>query len=374
MLKPRPIIADLSPYHSPIVSRDGISLDLNESMAGCSPRVLKRLQSLSATDVALYPRREAGEQLVSDFLRVAPEQVLLTNGMDEALAVLFAAYLGEGDELLFADPTFVMYPMLGAALGARVVRVQSGEDMALPVAELLAQITPRTRVIAIANPNNPTGLAASRADLLKIVAAAPDAAVVIDEAYFEFCGASLTCKTLICKSVLPDLREHPNLFVGRTFSKAYGLAGIRLGVLAGAAEQIEYLRRLCLPFNVNSVALACLEEALADRAFVSEHVAQVKQGREQLERLFDELGLRYWPSQTNFVLVRIGANSKAFVGAMRRRGVLVRDSSSNPGCGGCVRVTVGTPKQMDEVVAAIREAVTEIGRWRETADPSLRSG
>ncbi len=369
MLKPRAIVAGLSPYQSPIVSRDGISLDLNESMAGCSPRVLKRLHSLSAADVALYPRREDGEKLVADFLRVAPEQVLLTNGMDEALAVLFAAYLGEGDELLFADPTFVMYPMLGAALGARVVRVQSGEDMALPMDALLARITPRTRVIAIANPNNPTGLAASRADLLKIVEAAPDAAVVIDEAYFEFCAASLTCKT-----VLGDLGKHPNLFVGRTFSKAYGLAGIRLGVLAGAAEQIEYLRRLCLPFNVNSVAVACLEEALGDRAFVSEHVAQVKRERKRLERLFDELGLRYWPSQTNFVLVRIGANCKAFVGAMRRRGVLVRDSSSNPGCSGCVRVTVGTPKQMDGVVAAIREAVAEIGRWRETADPSLRSG
>jgi histidinol-phosphate aminotransferase len=274
--------------------------------------------------------------------------------MDEALAVLFAAHLGEVDELLFADPTFVMYPMLGASLGAQVVRVQSGEDMALPVSDLLARITRRTRVIAIANPNNPTGLAASRADLLKIVEAAPDAAVVIDEAYFEFCAATLTCKTL-----LSDLADHPNLFVGRTFSKAYGLAGLRLGVLAGAAEQIEYLRRLCLPFNVNSVALACIEEALADRTFVSEHVAQVKRGREQLERLFDELGLRYWPSQTNFVLVRIGANSKAFVAAMQRRGVVVRDSCSNPGCGGCVRITVGTPKQMDDVLMAIREAVAE---------------
>ncbi len=357
MLKPRPAITGLRPYHSPIVSRDGLSLDLNESMAGCSPRVLARLRCLTAADVSLYPEREAGERLVASFLRVAPEQVLLTNGMDEALSLLFATYLGEGDELLFADPTFVMYQMLGAALGAISVRVPSDEDLALPTAALLAAITPRTRVIAIANPNNPTGLAASRADLLKIVEAAPDAAVVIDEAYFEFCAASLTCKTL-----LPDLAQHPNLFIGRTFSKAYGLAGIRLGVFIGAAEQIEYLRRLSLPFNVNSVALACLEEALADRVFVSEHVAQVKRGRERLEKLFDELGLRYWPSQTNFVLVRVGAKAKAFVESMRRRSVLVRDSSANPGCDGCVRITVGTPEQMDEVLTAIREAVVEIGR------------
>src|SRR6266481_2637924 len=166
MLKPRESIAQLSPYHSPIVSRAGLSLDLNESMAGCSPRVLARLRSLSAADLSLYPRREVGERLVANFLGIAPEQVLLTNGMDEALSLVFTTYLGPGDELLFADPTFVMYPTLGEALGAQVVRLQSGEDLALPIADFLARISPRTRVIAIANPNNPTGLAASRVELL----------------------------------------------------------------------------------------------------------------------------------------------------------------------------------------------------------------
>ncbi|MBZ5663400.1 MAG: histidinol-phosphate transaminase [Acidobacteriia bacterium] len=352
MLKPRESIASLSPCHSPIVGRDGLSLDLNESMAGCSPRVLARLRSLSAAEISLYPEREVGERLIANFLGVAPEQVLLTNGMDEALSLLFTTYLGAGDELLFADPTFVMYPMLGEALGAKVVRLQSGEDLALPVANLLARISPRTRVIAIANPNNPTGLVAQRADLLKIAEAAPDAAVLVDEAYVEFCGETL----------LPDLARHPNLFVARTFSKAYGLAGLRLGVLTGAAEQISYLRRFSLPFNVNSVVLACLEEALADQTFVRDHVAQVKQGRERLARLFDELGLHFWPSQTNFVLVRIGASAKRFVESMRRRGVLVRDSSGNPGCEGCVRITVGTPSQMDGVLQAIRETIAESRR------------
>ncbi len=356
MLKPRASIAGLSPYHSPIVSRSGLSLDLNESMAGCSPRVLARLRSLSAADVSLYPQREIGERLVADFLGLAPEQVLLTNGVDEALSVLFATYLGPGDELLFADPTFVMYPMLGDALGAKVVRLRSREDFALPVADFLARVSPRTRVIVIANPNNPTGLAALRADLVKIAEAAPDAAVLIDEAYVEFCGE-------FCgETLIPDLASHPNLFVARTFSKVYGLAGLRLGVLTGAAEQIDCLRRFCLPFNVNAVALACLEEALADQAFVHDHVAQVKQGREQLAQLFSELGLRFWPSQTNFVLVRVGTTAKAFVAAMQRREILVRDSSANPGCDGCVRITVGTPSQVDGVLQAIREAIAEVRR------------
>jgi histidinol-phosphate aminotransferase len=354
MLKPRSTIAGLSSYRSPIISRDGLSLDLNESMAGCSPRVLARLRSLSATEVSLYPQREVGERLVADFLGVAPEQVLLTNGMDDALSLLFATYLGQSDheenELLFADPTFVMYPMLGEAMGARMVRIQSAEDLALPVTDLLSRISPRTRLVAIANPNNPTGLAAHRAELLKVAASAPDAAVLIDEAYFEFCGETL----------IKDLEHYPSLFVARTFSKAYGLAGLRLGVLIGGAEQIEYMRRLSIPFNVNSVALACLEEALADQAFVRDHVAQIKEGRERLAQLFAESGMRFWPSQTNFVLVRVGAGAKTFVESMQQRGIVVRDSSANPGCEGCVRITVGTPSQMDSVVQAIREAIAGI--------------
>jgi histidinol-phosphate aminotransferase len=357
MLKPRELIAGLAPYRSPIVSRAGLSLDLNESMAGCSPRVLARLHSLSAKDVSLYPEREVGERLVANFLGVTPEQVLLTNGMDEALSLLFTTYLNPDDELLFADPTFVMYPMVGEALGARLVRQQSGEDLALPVADLLARISAHTHVVAIANPNNPTGLAASPADLLKITESAPDAAVLIDEAYFEFQSEEFCGGTL-----LPALASHPNLFVARTFSKAYGLAGLRLGVLVGDPEQIGYIRRLSEPFNVSSLALACVEEALADQAFVREHVAQVKQGREQLAQLFQELGLRFWPSQTNFVLVRVGASTQVFVESMQRRGILVRDSSANPGCEGCVRITVGTPEQMDKVLRAIREAVAETRR------------
>lgn len=368
MLKPRNCIASVSRYHSPIVSRAGLCLDLNENAIGCSPRVLARLRALTAEEVSRYPEREAGERLVANFLGIPPEQLLLANGMDDALALLFTAYLGAGDELLFADPTFVMYPMLGKACGAELVRLRPGEDLTLPVEKFLKRISPRTRVIAIANPNNPTGLVAPRADLLKILEAAPDAAVLIDEAYFEFGGETL----------IEELARHPNLFVARTFSKAYGLAGLRLGVLTGAADQIEYIRRFSPPFNVNAAVLACVEEALADQSFVRESVAQAKQGCRQIEQLCGELGLRCWPSATNFVLVRVSgrvgdlpeqdANERAaaFAEAMQRRGVVVRDTSGNPGCEGCVRITAGTSEQMDQVLQALRESIAEV---HQTAKP-----
>ena len=349
MLKPRPSIESLHAYRSPIVSRDGLCLDLNENMVGCSPKVVARLRTLTVEEVSKYPLREDGERLVAAHLGIAPEQVLLTNGMDDAIALLFSAYLDRGDELLFADPTFVEYPIQGAACGAQVIRVASDPDLALPADKILSRISSRTRVIAIANPNNPTGLTAPRAELLRIVEAAPDAALLIDEAYFEFCGETL----------IGDLARYPNLFVTRTFSKAYGLAGLRLGVMTGAVEQVSFLRRSCPPFNVNAVAMACLEAALQDQAFVRDSVEQARSGCQQIERLCGELGLKYWPSSANFVLVRVGANAD-FVSQMQSHGVLVRDISRNPGCDGCVRITAGTREQMPGILATIRESAAKV--------------
>ena len=352
MLKPRAPIVALDAYQSPLSGRIGLNLDLNENTAGCSDRVLARLRALSKNEIAKYPDRAAGERVVAAFLGVTPERLLLTNGIDDGLLLLSAAYLGPRDEMLFADPTFVMYPIYGQATGARVVRVNSGADLEFPTSEVLKGISPRTRLITIANPNNPTGSVVPQEDLLRVLAAAPDAAVLVDEAYFEFGGETL----------LSDLALYPNLFVARTFSKAYGLAGLRLGVLAGAPEQIECLRRFCSPFNVNAAALACLEEALADQRFVADYVAEIKVGRQRLVSWCQELGLRTWPSYTNFVLVKVGDRHREFVEAMTRQNVSIRDVSGNPGCAGCVRITVGTAGQMSTTLTAIRNAVEEIGR------------
>ncbi len=350
MLKPRPGITALAPFQSPISTRAGLNLDLNENLVGCSPRVLARLRALSVEDVARYPQRELGERAVGEFLGVAPEQVLLTNGVDDALTILFATYLLEHSEFLLADPTFVMYPMLGQAFGAHLVHVPPRADFALPTTEILSRISPRTRVIAIANPNNPTGTVAPAGDLLRIVQAAPDAAVLIDEAYFDFYG----------QTMLPKIQDYPNLFLARTFSKAYGLAGLRLGALVGPAEQVGYIRRFCPPFNVNAVALACLEEALADQAFVREYVAQIQQGRKQIEQLCDELGLQHWRSFASFVLVRIGTSATAFVEFMQRQGIILRDCSAAPGCQGCVRITVPGCAQIDMLLNAMKRSLGEV--------------
>lgn len=351
MLKPRKAIESMPKYEAPAAARLGLNLDLNENTGGCSPRVLQRLSSLTTTDISRYPDREAGERLVARFLKVDPDQVLLTNGVDEALQLFAFTYLCKGDEVIVTPPTFNMYLLDVAATGATLVNVPCGQDFSFPLNGVLGAINPRTRLIAIANPNNPTGTIASRADLIRVIEAASHCAVLVDEAYFEFYG----------ETVLDLLANYKNLFVTRTFSKAYGLAGLRVGAVVGDPEQIGYIRRITPPFNVNVVALACLPVALSDQAFVANYLREVFDGRARLQSLCNELGFRYWPSYTNFVLVKTGERSTEFVEAMRLRGINLRDRSSDPDCRGCVRITIGTTEQNEKLVNAIREVASELG-------------
>jgi len=160
--------------------------------------------------------------------------------------------------------------------------------------------------------------------------------------------------------LMPDVGAVPNLFVARTFSKAYGLAGLRIGILAGPREQMPMVRRVSSPYSVNAVALLALPEALADCEFVASYVEQVKAGRTMLESELRRKGIEWWPSEANFVLMRIGERHREFVTAMRQRGILVRDRSSDPGCDGCVRITLGTSEQTERLLAAFRDVMSEL--------------
>jgi histidinol-phosphate aminotransferase len=347
MLKPRSSVQNLPAYHPPLIWRPGLRLDLNESTAGCSPRVLARMRELTANDIGYYREREPMEAAVAHHLGINPGEVLLTNGADEAIHLLCETFLDAEGEALLVVPTFVTFEISAAATGARVVKVPSGKDFHFPQSDLLAQINSRTRLIAIANPNNPTGIATSAEELLEIARGAPDAALLIDEAYFEFYG----------KTLLGEWRELPNLFVARTFSKAYGMAGLRVGVLAGNAENIGFVRRLSCPFNVNVAALACLPEALADSDYVRQYVSEVRQGREELQRELARFSIPCWPSHANFVLAKLGASHSAFVNGMEARGILVRDRSSADGCEGCVRISIGKAEHTAQMLGALRETL-----------------
>jgi len=337
-------------YHPPLGSREALRLDFNENTLACSPRVTDALRRISAGDLTRYPERQPVEALVAEYLALQPAQVALTNGVDEAIHVLFEAFLEAGDEVLLPVPTYTMYEVYASATDARVITVQSADDLQFPLERLLAAISPRTKVIAIANPNSPSGSALARAQILEIARRAPHAIVLIDEAYFHFHG----------ETVIDLIGVVPNLMVARTFSKAYGLAGLRLGALAGPQDLMRWVRRVLSPYSVNALALACLPPALEDAAYLDWYVAEVLAARAELESALDDAGIRRWPSHANFVLVEIGPQHKEFGRKMNVAGVLVRDRSSDPGCDGCVRITIGTRPQMRQAIPALRQALSDL--------------
>ncbi len=353
---PRARVQAMKEYHPPLGSRDTLRLDFNENTFACSPKVREVLAQISAGSLTRYPEREPIEAIVAERLGLAAGQVALTNGVDEAIHVLFETFLEDGDELLLPVPTYTMYEVYASATDARAVTVQAADDLQFPFERLLAAITPKTKIVAIANPNSPSGSVATRAQLLEIARRAPHAVVLVDEAYYHFCG----------ETVIDLIGTVPNLVAARTFSKAYGLAGLRLGLLAGPVELMRWVRRVLSPYSVNSIALACLPAALQDTAYVEWYTSEVLAARNEFEAALDAVNVRRWPSRANFVLVEIGARHAEFVRLMRAAGVLVRDRSSDPGCDGRVRITIGTREQMQHAVAALNEAIAALRAGSET--------
>jgi histidinol-phosphate aminotransferase len=347
---PRARVQAMKEYHPPLGNRDALRLDFNENTVACSPKVREVLDRISAGSLTRYPERQPVEAIVATHLDLAAEQVALTNGVDEAIHVLFETFLEEGDELLLPVPTYTMYEVYASATDARVVTMLAGDDLQFPFERLLKAITPRTKIIAIANPNSPSGSAATRSQLLEIASHAPQAVLFVDEAYYHFHG----------ETVIEQVGVIPNLMVARTFSKAYGLAGLRLGLLAGPAELMRWVKRVLSPYSVNSLALACLPPALEDTAYLDWYVGEVLAARTEFEAALDKAGIRRWASRANFVLVEIGSKHNEFTRLMSAAGVLVRDRSSDPGCDGRVRITIGTREQMRQAAVALKETLATL--------------
>jgi histidinol-phosphate aminotransferase len=348
--KARMAVLAMPEYHPPLAGRDALRLDFNENTFAPSPRVMTRLQQLTAEGLTIYPEREPVERIIASHLGLAANEVLLTNGVDEAIHLLACTFLEPDDHVLLCTPSFFMYDVSCSMMTSNITRVQADDTLAFPRDRFLAAITPDTKLICVATPNNPTGQIIRREDLLAICNAAPQAIVFADEAYFHFHG----------ETALDLVPATPNLIVGRTFSKAYGLANLRLGLLAGDARMIALLRKCASPYNCNGIALAVLPEALADQNYLQWYVDQVHLGRERIYAALDALGVRYWKSAANFVLMDIGPKHKQLCAAMRARGVLLRDRSADPGCDGYVRITVGVEEHVTRGIEALRASLEEI--------------
>jgi histidinol-phosphate aminotransferase len=219
--------------------------------------------------------------------------------------------------------------------GASVREVEYAANLSFPVTEFLDAMRPETRAILIANPNNPTGSAIGLDQIELILETAPDAAVLIDEAYFEFYGVT----------ALRWISQYKNLFVSRTFSKTYGMAAMRCGCLFSCAENIAWVRKAQSPYSVNMLAVIAARAAVQDREYIAKYVGEALAAREMAYVGFERLGIKYFPSQANFVLFHAGDRAIPIRDALRERGVLVRDRSYE--IPGCVRVTIGARAQVE---------------------------
>ena len=329
---------------------EGLRLHLNENTGGCSPRVLDAIRRLKPTDISTYPSYTGLVLSVAKYFDVDPEWVLLTNGLDEGILMAAIGHISRqrihDAETIVPTPAFDPYPNSTAAAGATSIRVSPNADLSFPTDAVIEAVTSRTRMIFLNTPNNPTGQLIPIDDLARIAESAPKAIVLIDEAYIEFGG----------ESFLPHVARYPNVLVGRTFSKAYGLAGMRVGIVIGRPPALDPVRAVTLPFNINVIAQAAVEAALEDTEFLPRYAAQVNESRERLYAACRRLGLKYWESAANYVLVQVGETTP-FIEALSARKIHVRDRSKDPATPGCVRITAGMLEHTNAAIEALESVV-----------------
>ncbi len=345
-LRPREAVLRMAPYSPPTAGRaEKLRLDFNENTVGCSPRVIEFLRAgLRQDGLAVYPEYGEAKTALAAFFGVPADRLLFTNGTDEAIQVIVNTYVDDGDDVLLLRPSYAMYRFYADVAGASVREIgYRRDDLAFPLEELLDAIGPSTRALLIANPNNPTGTGVGVQGIERILSRAPHAAVLIDEAYFEFSGVT----------ALPLLAQAPNLFVSRTFSKVYGMAAMRLGCVFSQAANVAYLHKAQSPYSVNTLAVLAATQAIQDKRYIAEYVAEVLAAREMLYDGLEKLRIPFFRSQANFILFQAGPRAIEVRDKLRDQGVLVRDRSYE--LPGCVRVTVGTREQIRRFLAALEE-------------------
>jgi len=331
-----------------------VKLASNENPAGMSPRARAAIEA-ELSGVSRYPDGFALVQAVALATGVEPARVVLGNGSNDLLEMVASAFLAPGRSAIYAQYGFAVYPLAIQARGARAIVVPA-RDFGHDLDAMRAAITDDTRVIFVANPNNPTGTRLSAAELSTFLAAVPaNVVVVLDEAYNEYLPPAERAESVAW------LTTHPNLVITRTFSKAYGLAGLRVGYALAHPRMADLLNRVRQPFNVNNLALAAAEAALGDTAFVEQSYDLNLRGMRQIVEGVTRLGLGHIPSQGNFVCVHIPRlgnepGAASVFQSLLRQGVIVRPLG-NYGMLDHLRVTIGLPRENERFLEALGQSV-----------------
>jgi len=344
----REAILNRRTYEAPAEGRSNkLRLDFNENTTGCSPAVRRALAKLTTKQLAMYPEYQAPTRRIARYFGVRAEELLLTNGGDDALRVFFDTFVESGSGILICEPTFPMYRYYAEIYAARISVLRYGGEMEFPLEGVIAALRRRPRVLFIANPNNPTGTLLQKEELRRILKAATHTAVVMDEAYGEFSGFT----------AMPWIRKYAQLFVAKTFSKVAGLAALRLGAVIASEQSLAMVRRAMPPFPVNLAALVAAEAALNDRIAMQRYVNGVKRLRVWFAADLEKLGVKTYPSAGNFLLANFGPSGPALFQKLEKQGILLRERSKDIGPG-FVRITIGTQSEMRQLLNSIRKEWT----------------
>ncbi|GKT12910.1 MAG: histidinol-phosphate aminotransferase [Thiomicrorhabdus sp.] len=324
----------------------------NENPLGASPKAIEAIQS-ELKEIARYPDGGAYalKSKLSEMLAIKPTQLAIGNGSNELLELVARVFAGPGDEIIYSQYAFAVYPISAQIVGATGIEVPAvnwGHDLQA----MLAAITDKTKLIYIANPNNPTGTLFKRDEWEAFISQVPKKVVVVlDEAYIEYAQAQHA------SSEYPDgldyINEYSNLMVSRTFSKAYGLASLRVGYLFGCEEIIQYINQMRAPFNVNHYAQVAATAAIGDTAFVEKSVLVNQQGMRQLTSALSELAINYIPSAGNFICIELGGHALEVNQMLLAEGVIVRPVA-NYGLNHFLRVSIGTQVENQHFIDSLK--------------------
>jgi histidinol-phosphate aminotransferase len=347
-VKNKKCLNEVTPYEVPTYSRMGkIRLDLNENIGGCSPKVIEAIRNFQPGKVGIYPEySELTDRLAQEF-KIPSESILITNGADEAIRIVFETYIENNDKVLLPIPIYSMYEIFAKMMGSEIVTVLYNKDFSFPIDQLLKSVTSDTKLILIINPSSPIGTSVEEEDLLKILDRANDKIVLLDETYYHFAN----------KTYAGWIKEFKNLIVIQTFSKAYGLAGLRLGVLISDIENINNLKKVKPPYSVNAIAVAAGIAALEDKRYVKSVIQNIISEKGFIVRELTQLGFDARLTKTNFILVNFGKLAEKVYQKLLEQNILVKNISKLPLMNGYLRITVGMRRESQLLLEALKNMI-----------------
>src|SRR3989344_466597 len=354
MIKPRKAVLKMKEYNPPTSGRENsIRLDFNENTIGCSPNVIKVLRKIQRYPLAMYPEYINLRKNIAKYCNVNTDEIIATNGTDEAIKTIIESYIEKGkDEIIIPVPTYAMFEFYAQLNEAAIKEINYNNDLSFPAKNILDVISAKTKIVILVNPNNPTGTSINQKEIIRIIQKAKKckSIVLIDEAYYQFSR----------KTSIPLIKKYDNLFVIQTFSKAFGLAGLRLGYIISNKNNIKVIGKVLSPYSVNTVAAICASEALKDSTYIKNYVKEINKSKKLLCRELFNLGIQFYKTYTNFVLLKIGSQAAIFCDKLKELGILVRNRSSDQLLQGCVRITLGTVKQTRQLIIALRQVIKGI--------------